>query len=201
MNSDFTSLLEDPFFSAFFQAWDDLRANGKIPHRSDVKLQDFAPFAADLLMYELHSPTDLRSRLIGSSVVERVKFQGSDINWLDLVCPSVRDAGELWWNSLFSTPCAGVMQFSTRFLNGTNRLARAMLLPIIGPDGQTLLLTLNKATAVFRVDDASDTILISADCFQTLYIDVGFGLPAGQPARIDSKPADPEVLTSLYEKG
>lgn len=200
MNSDFTSVLEDPFFSSFFRTWEGLRTNGKLPHRADVRLQDFAPFAADLLMYDLYAPNDLRSRLVGSSVAERVKFQGSDVNWLNLVCPSVRDAGELWWNSLFSTPCAGIMQFSTRFLNGTNRMARAMLLPIIGPEGQTLLLTVNKATGVYRVDEASDTILISADCFQTLYIDVGFGLPAGQPARNDVKTIDPVILSMLYGK-
>ena len=192
-------MLEDPLFSSFFQAWEKLRTNGSVPNRSDVKLQDFAPFAADLLIYDLYSPTDLRSRLMGSRVTERVKFHGNDVNWLDLVCPSVRKAGELWWNSLINTPCAGIMQFSTRFLNGTNRLARAMLLPIIGPEGQTLLLTLNQATNVFRVDDAEGKILISADCFQTLYIDIGFGLPAGQEARVDSKTIDQDVLVSLYE--
>lgn len=79
-------------------------------------------------------------------------------------------------------------------------MARSMLVPIIGPEGQTLLLSLNKATGVYRVDDAVDKILISADCFQTLYIDIGFGLPDGQPERKDTKTIDPEILTMLYER-
>lgn len=199
MNRDFTSMLDDPLYVSFFEAWKSLRKGGGIPHRSDVKLQNYAQFAADLAIYELKSPTDLRSRLIGSHVSDRVKTHGAGLNWLDLVNAPMRAAGETWWNALFKTPCAGIMQFSTGFLNGTNRLGRSMLLPVVQANEEILLIALMQATAVYRVDEPRDQLVISHDCFQTQFVDIGFGLPQSLPPRTDSLPMDEAVLVSLFE--
>lgn len=203
MNSDFTSVMADERVSAFFEAWQKLRAGKDIPERSDVRLQDFAPFAADLLMYELKSSSDLRCRLMGSRVSERVGIGGPDVNWLELVCPEMRSSGEVWWNNLVSLPCAGLMQFSTGFLDGSNRLSRSLLLPIQQPSGEQpepkiILMAISLPSGVYRVDEPRKQLIISADCFQAKYLDIGFGLPGGIPAEQTHKTLDEDVLTRLY---
>ncbi len=198
MNSDFNSLLDDQFFDQFFQAWKALREGEELPNRRDVRLQDFASFASELLMYQLVSPTNLKCRLMGSLITERIKFHGPDINWFDFVAPETREAGLRWWQTLTSTPCAGIMQFSTGFLDGTNRIGRCILLPVQQTDGSIILMAISRASAVYRVDDPREELLISADCFQTRYIDIGFGLPEGLPEQDDCKPMASATLERLY---
>lgn len=197
METDFTSVLDDDYFYAFRNAWESLRSGDSIPFRSEVRLQDFARFAADLLIYELKEPSDLKCRLMGSRVSERVKPQSMDANWLEFVASDMLQAGLNWWTTLTGTPCAGVMQFSTAFLDGSNRLARCLLLPVKHSDGSIMLMGLTKASSVFRVEEPRDKIIVSADCFQTKYIDIGFGLPMGQPEQSDDKPIDPTILARL----
>ncbi len=198
MNSDFTSVMADERASAFFEAWQKLRVGNAIPERSAVRLQDFAPFAADLLMYELKSRSDLCCRLMGSRISERVGSGGQDVNWLDLVCPDMRPAGAIWWNTLISQPCAGLMQFSTGFLDGSNRLARSLLLPLEQSEGKIILMAISLPSNVYRVDEPRTQLNISADCFQTKYLDIGFGLPVGIPAEQTHKTLSEDVLIRLY---
>lgn len=198
MDTDFTKLLDDSFFGRFFLAWQTLRTGEGLPSRKDVRLQDFAPFAADLLMYELISPSHLRCRLMGSRVTDRVQMSGPDINWLDHVAPDMRRAGERWWQALVNTPCAGMMQYSVAHMDGTNRMSRCLLLPITQSEGQVMLLALTQASSVYRVDDTRDQLQISEDCFQTCYLDIGFGLPPGQEVVEHHKSPGRTILERLY---
>lgn len=200
MIRDFTQLVENEYVRRFFGAWQKLRIGGDLPTRKSVTLRDFAPFAADLLIYEMSAPGHLRCRLMGSHVSDRVKIYGPEVNWLDLVAPDMREAGNIWWSNLFSTPCAGVMQFSTGFINGTSRASQALLLPVRqGPD-EIQLIGLSNASGVYAADEARDQLIISYDCFQTKYLDVGFGLPAGVAEREDHKVLDDEILDIIFEE-
>jgi len=190
MHKDFTHEMNDVLFRRFFKTWQDARVGGNVPTRKAITLREFAAFAPDLLIYELRAPDDLRCRLMGSHVSDRVKTYSQDINWLKLVVDDMQEAGKTWWGNLFGTPCAGLMQFSTGFINGTSRVSRALLLPIAQSPGVVHLLTLATASEVYDVGDPREQLVISHDCFQSKYIDIGFGLPNNVPEAQDHKVLD-----------
>ncbi len=198
MNADYTSALTDPGFVAFRKTWQNQRKGNDIPLRADIRLQDFATFAVDIMMYELKAPGDLRCRLMGSRVADRVKLQGKDVNWLEMVSPDVRQAGQTFWNALFKTPCGGLMQFSTAYHDGTNRLARCLLLPVQQTDQSCILMAYSRPSGVYRLDPPRDALMISADCFQSTYIDIGHGLPADLPETSDIRLIGGSILKDLY---
>ncbi len=190
MYKDFTQTINDDLFRRFFKLWQNVRDGDALPTRKAVTLRDFAPFAPDLLIYELPAPDDLRCRLMGSNISDRVKAYSPDTNWLDLVAGDVREAGKICWGNLFTMPCAGLMQFSTGFLNGTSRISRALLLPMQHAPGVVNLLALATVSDVYNVGDPRDQLIVSHDCFQSNYIDVGFGLPENVPEAQDHKVLD-----------
>ena len=200
MFKDFTQIVESEYVRRFYDTWQKLRVDGKLPTRKSVTLRDFAPFASDLLIYEMPEPGHLRCRLMGSHVSDRVKIYNSDINWLELVAPDMREAGVTWWGNLFATPCAGVMQFSTGFINGTSRLSQALLLPVQEKPGEIQLMGLSNASAVYAAGETRDQLVISHDCFQTKYVDVGFGLPPGVAEATDHKIVSDEILSAIYDE-
>jgi len=198
MDTDFTKVITESSFRDFYDAWQQARDGDAVPTRKAIKLRDFASFAADLLIYELPEPEVLRCRLMGSHISERVKSYSPDINWFDLVAEDMRRPGIIWWGNMFRTPCAGVMQFSTGFLNGTSRVSRALLLPIEHAPGVVHLLALASASDVYDVDDRRERLIISQDCFQTRYIDIGFGLPETVPEAQDHKVLDETYGSRIF---
>lgn len=198
MEKDFTQIVDAVLFRRFFEAWQKLRVGDALPARKAVSLRDFAPFAADLLIYELPTPDFLNCRLMGSHVSDRVKIGNADLNWFDFIVPDMVEDSKIWWGSLFSTPCAGVMQFSTGFLNGTSRISQAMLLPVQTEQGQIHLLTLSNASSVYAAGEPREKLIILHDCSQVKSIDVGFGLPDGIPERIDYKVLDADIADLIF---
>lgn len=200
MIKGFTQIVEDDYVRRFYDTWQKLRVGDDLPTRKSVSLRDFAPFAADLLIYEMPTPGYLRCRLMGSQISDRVKTSDPDINWLDLVAPDMQEIGRTWWDNLFATPCAGVMQFSTCFHNGTSRLSQALLLPVQNKPEEIQLLGLSNGSGVYAAEEARDQILISRDCFQIKYIDVGFGLPPGVAEATDYKVLDDATLSAIFNE-
>lgn len=195
MVEDFTRTVHEFSFRRFFDSWQAARVGDDLPARKAITLRDFAPFVSDLLIYEHPQPGILQCRLMGEHISDRVKIYNRHVNWLDLVADDMHVAGTAWWSSLFAVPCAGVMQFSTGFLNGTNRISRAYLLPIQHAPGVVHLLGLASASDVYETGNPREKLIISEHCFQTKYVDIGFGIPADLPEASDHK-----VLKNAWAK-
>lgn len=187
MEKDFTRAVKGASFRRFFECWQAARVGNDLPTRKAITLRDFAAFASDLLIYEMPEPGVLHCRLMGEHISNRVKIYDREINWLDLVADDMRPAGVVWWSNLFTLPCAGMMQFSTGFLNGTNRISQAYLLPIQHAQGEVHLLGLAAASLVYADGEPRDRLIISDHCFQTKFIDIGFGMPDDLPDASDHK--------------
>ncbi len=198
MYKDFTHAIDDDLFRLFFAIWQKARDGDAVPMRKAITLHEFAPFAPDLLIYEMHASDDLRCRLIGSRISDQVQTHFPGINLFDLVADDMRETGKVWWGNLFGTPCGGLMQFSAGFLNGTSRISRVLLLPITHAPGVMHLLALAKTSEVYDVGVPRDQLIFSHDCFQTQYIDIGFGLPANVPEAQDHKVLDEAIGDRIF---
>ncbi len=198
MVEDFTLTVNETSFRRFFDSWQAARVGDDLPMRKAITLRDFAPFASDLLIYEQPEPGVLHCRLMGEHISDRVKIYNRNINWLDLVADDMRQIGAEWWNSLFATPCAGVMQFSTGFINGTNRISRAYLLPVQHAPGVVHLMGLASASDVYEAGQPREALIVSEHCFQSKYVDIGFGIPADLPEASDHKPLKKAWAEQLF---
>lgn len=193
MFPDYKFLLDDPVFAEFFQAWRDARCGAEIPCRKDIKLQTFARYAESLMIFERDSEQELKCRLIGSKLSDRVGAIDNDVNWLDLMASDAKETALEWWRTAFNTPCAGLLQFSVSYPNGNNNLAHALFVPLRSNDGGVHMLGLIRNLGIYRVDPASDALLYGQDFYQATYVDVGYGLPSGHPKSVDFRPMDPAI--------
>lgn len=172
--------LQSEPFKSFFAMWQSTRRNNQIPTRQDIHLRDFVDHLENLVIYERRGRRDLRYRLTGSGVADRVENIGVEINLFDLFVPEVHDACEVWWNAVMDQPCGGVMEFSTAFTNGTHRAGIAIALPILSPRGETLLLARNHMMGLLRADEPRESVAFGQDYAIGRYFDIGCGVPEGQ---------------------
>lgn len=181
MSIDFDSIITQEPFPDFWAAWQSSRVEGNIPLRADIRLQNFARFADSLQIYELKSPRDLRCRLIGSKVAERVQQVSPEDNLFDFFSEPAAAIGEKWWVNMASTPCGGLMCFSTHYANGIKRMVPSLVLPITGAKGQKLFLALNSLPRMLDRSEPSGKLIIAEDAFEGKFLDVGYGLPIDVP--------------------
>ena len=179
MTTDFDSIIASDLFPDFMQAWQSARKDDAIPLRSDIRLQEFAKFADSLQIYELKERLDLRCRLMGSRVSERVQQVGPEDNLFDFFGTSAKAVGEKWWNGMASAPCGGLMCFSTHYMSGVVREVPSLVLPMTGSEGSILFLAFNRIPKFLGNSEPQDKVTIAEDAFAGKFIDVGFGLPEG----------------------
>lgn len=179
MNSYVEETLQSEPFRSFLATWQSLRVGNKLPSRGKIHLRDFVDHLENLIIYERFGPRDLRYRLTGSGVSERVDNIGVEVNLFDLFVPEVHDACEIWWNAVMDAPCGGIMEFSTAFTNGNHRAGMAIALPILSQRGTPLLLALNHMMGIIRVSEPRAQVAFGVDYAIGHYFDIGYGVPPG----------------------
>lgn len=180
MHPDFLTVWNSPKVASFVAAWQNVREGNALPARGDIRLQDFAVFADSLAIHERLGPDHMRYRLAGSMVPNA----SDTLNLFDLYAADVREGSELWYNHMFDTPCAGVADTSLAFPNGTHRVCFNVALPIIGPDGSTLMLALLILGDVIRASEPRDALRVGLDHCVGTFVDIGYGLPSGVESSI-----------------
>lgn len=179
MQDFLTKTLSDEPFASFHRAWDAERVDGALPSRQSIHLRNFIDHLDNLVIYERRGRRDLRYRLTGSGVAERVDNLGVEVNLFDHFVPDVHAACEEWWNTVMDHPCGGLMEFSTRFSNGTTRAGMAIALPITSERGETLLLARNHMMDIIDVGATCDAPVFGEKYAIGHYFEIGFGVPEG----------------------
>lgn len=179
MRPELQDILTDPSFADFFAAWQKARGGDDLPNRRDISMRDLAPFAEHMLLYEWDGGTNLHCRLMGASVTDRIKVNATSLNWLDAISHDMLAASIDWWNTVQKTPCAGAMEYSVAYLDGSCKIGQSLFLPVRRRSGDIHILALNAAYGTYQVEPSRDQIKLAGDCLLTSYIDVGFGAPNG----------------------
>lgn len=185
MHPDFLTIWHSPKVASFVAAWQNVRDGNALPARNDIRLQDFAAFADSIAIHERLGPDHMRYRLAGSLVPNAA----DTYNLFDLYDEDVREASERWYNYMFDTPCAGVADTSLALPNGTHKVSFNVALPIVGPDGATLLLALLILGEPIRVSEPREILGVGIDHSVGTFVDIGHGMPMGmQDAVVTAKP-------------
>lgn len=188
MHESVEKLLAIEPFRSFLQTWQEARDGADIPFRNKIKLKEFAGFAENLVIYQRKGRRDLRYRLTGTQVAERVDNIGPEVNLFDFFVPDTLDDAELWWNELFDQPCGGMMDFSMAYPDGAVREVITLLLPIKTETERDMILSLHVIGDLIRLQKPMDHVLVANDYVVGHYFDIGFGLPETPPAYWPYKP-------------
>ncbi len=188
MHDDVTKYLASEPFKSFLATWQTARDDEDIPFRHRIELRAFASHAENLVIYQRKGRRDLRYRLTGSQVANRVDNIGPEVNLFDFFVPGTLDDAELWWNAIFDTPCGAIMDFSMTYPDGNVKEVVTLLLPIKTAYERDMILSLHKVGDIVRVTKPRSHVLVAEDYVSGYYFDVGFGLPASPPEYWPYKP-------------
>ena len=176
--------LKDPTLIQFFAAWNKARNGSGLPQRSDIRLQDFYKFAPNTVIFEQHGVRDIRLRLIGNDVADRIQLRKQSTNLFDFFDESGAVYASEFWSALFNVPCGGLTEYSMIYQTGCHKPATTLALPIAGKNGEHFMLGLNRVGPAYRQSERRDAVLAGSDFTENRYLDVGFGTPENRKGQI-----------------
>lgn len=193
-NVDFDYALEYPPFNLFLEAWNSARPGEDIPNRLDIKIQNFSKHVTNMVITERVSRDKFWPRLTGGAVDNRMSGRLKNLNLLDLHTDDIRDGIQTMLNALLDTPCGVTTEYSIAYPNGKHVGCQLLLLPVRGPEGTTMVLSIQRALGTIRLALPTEMPLVGQDYALGRYWDLGFGLPENLDQSFTLKAKDPSVF-------
>lgn len=182
---DFRACLPGPLSAAsrrFFTAWHGWRHGRALPERRDIDLADLGEQALMCLMVEIRSRDDIPIVMAGPGIAERIGFDLTGCNYLDLTSPENRATrAELTLEQILQ-PCGFMLYYWLRYPGERMLPVEWVGAPVCraGEAIPDLILSCATPLAKLAADGVADPdSYMIGDGMR--FIDIGFGIPAANP--------------------
>lgn len=167
----------------FLLAWDRWRGTNLLPRRGDVALADIKKLLPRVMVFEVRDAEHIVFRLAGSVIGERLGFDPTGLNHLDLAPTEGRAIRAAQLLAEVRQPCAAVMLYPVVYASGRRVPAEVVSAPV-EPDRQGEPIQVI-ALATELADSALETPANGARLIAAgeglAFIDIGAGVPPLSP--------------------
>jgi hypothetical protein len=186
-STDFLDTLPTPLSQQarqFFAVWHRWRGNRRLPRRSDLSLGELGPLAESCLLLNIRSPLDIRMETVGRAITEKMGFDLTGLNYLDLTSRENRNWRAHLTIAQAAQPCGVLIYYWLRFPDGAVLPVEFTGAPLYedGADDPSLILccATGLADTVGRRQPLDPDSYIEGDGMR--FIDIGYGIPPLVPS-------------------
>ncbi|MAU59596.1 PAS domain-containing protein [Parvibaculum sp.] len=161
-----------------FQYWLSLPRASGIPNASDFDPAAARSWLADMTILTVNGPEEIRHRLVGTGIADRLGYDATGKNLLDFVDPSyrrqcARDMLEVAWR-----PCGWQVRYLTHYPSGRVAHVQSIYLPLKGPERQPpRIVSVHTPENPERYTRTASKPNFASEIARMVWIDVGFGVP------------------------
>lgn len=172
-------------FSDFKAAWEAARGAKPLPTRADISLRLFARFVPNMTAFFRKGAMAYPYTQMGEDMKTRLDRDSSKLNFFDILYPEIRDQAELYWSSLFLTPCAGLQEYSMEYANGAIRRLVSISLPILQrADGPVMAVSYSHVVSERFQANSRGSAVMGEHYAAACLLDAGFGVPDVDPGKM-----------------
>lgn len=167
-----------------FDYWSRLPAPGGVPDVADFKPTAIARWLPDTTIAEICSPTAAYYRLAGTRVAERMGHDPTGVNMLDLVAENFRAEASRDLHEVVFRPCGLYILYENTYSSGRVSTIESLYLPLRPPASacpRIVAMHAPEETLDYRTPRRLS--LLAATVREIVWIDIGFGTPAGDQPR------------------
>ncbi|MEX1152984.1 PAS domain-containing protein [Parvibaculum sp.] len=161
-----------------FEYWCGLpRADG-MPDASDFDPIAIVGCLPDIAIVSVRSPTDIHHRLVGTGLVNRVGYDATGVNLLDLITDDNRVQCSRDMHEVVYRPCVSQARVSSHYISGRIAHAQSIYLPLRGPAGQPpRIVSIHTPEEPTGYDVPMEKPRFADHIDRVVWIDVGCGTP------------------------
>lgn len=184
---DFLETLPTPLSQQarqFFAIWQSWRGERRLPQRSDLAKGELGALADACLLLNIRSPQDIRMEQVGRTIIEKMGFDLTGMNYLDLTSKENRSWRAHLTVAQAAQPCGVLIYYWLRFPDGAVLPVEFTGAPLYedGADEPNLILccATGLADTMGRKQPVDPDSYVEGDGMR--FIDIGFGIPPLNPA-------------------
>ncbi|MEQ8267483.1 MAG: PAS domain-containing protein [Parvibaculum sp.] len=161
-----------------FRYWSSLPRLEGMPDASDFDPLAIIGCLPDMVVVSVNSPTDIHHRLVGTGLVNRLGYDATGVNLLDLISEDNRVQCSRDMHEVVCRPCVSQARFSSHYISGRIAHVQSIYLPLRGPLGKPpRIVSLHTPEEPTRYDAPMEKPLFANHIDRVVWIDVGFGVP------------------------
>jgi hypothetical protein len=153
-------------------------APGRIPHKNELDLANFASVMPHLALVAISKPDRCIYRVAGERLKERVGLNLTGRNYYDFVQPERRQIAAGAMHMVIDTPCAFRAEMRQTYSGGVNLMIEASGFPLLSSESGVDGFILFADQGIDKLDDllTPHPILQGASLRHRDLIDLGFGV-------------------------
>lgn len=161
-----------------FQYWQSLPRSGGLPLYSDFDPAAARSWLADMTILSVNGPDEIRHRLVGTAIADRLGYDATGKNLLDFIDPSYRSQCARDMLEVVYRPCGWQVRYLTHYPSGRIAHVQSIYLPLQGPAGQPpRIVSVHTPEDPERYARASAEPSFASKIARMVWIDLGFGVP------------------------
>jgi len=165
-------------FQTLFDHWSQLRVGSDLPQAKSLSPRALAPHLHNMVIQEVHSPLEVRYRLVGTSVVSRMGVDPTGKNLLDYVADQMHQAASLLFQFVSSHPCGALTSHLNIAGNGRAMDILSLYLPVaVAPGEVPRVVSIHAQEEIVNYLPPSGQVKIGSALNGHAWIDLGFGQP------------------------
>ncbi|WP_300296854.1 PAS domain-containing protein [Ferrovibrio sp.] len=182
---DFLAKLPGPLSAPsrrFFSLWQDWRHGRALPTWRDIDLAALGDQARMCMLVEIRSRDDVHIVMAGPGIAERIGFDLTGCNYLDLTTPENRATRAQLTLEQILQPCGFMLYYWLRYPGDVVLPVEWVGAPVCSDGAAIPDLILSCATPLARIavaGVADPDSYVMGDGMR--FIDIGFGIPAANP--------------------
>lgn len=170
-------LFAEKGFQALFDHWSALRQADTLPASRDLSPRVLAPYLHNMIIQEVHSPAEIRYRLVGTSVVARLGIDPTGQNLLDFVTDEMHRPASLLFQLVVGHPCGAMTSHTNILGNGRALKLLSLYLPLATKDNIPRVVSMHTQEEVVDYVPPPGRVKIGSALHAHAWIDLGYGQP------------------------
>jgi len=166
-------------FRLFFDCYRAAQNGAPLAHQDALPMRQLAKIMSHLTLLEQESPEQLIYRIAGDTVIERLQFNPTGTNFLDLLPSDQRDEAVAGHQTMLTHPCGFYMVYESEFENGSRAIIETITLPLRKTAGAEpkLFLSYHAHHSTTGIAEINSGTVLAINRLKTEYADIGCGEP------------------------
>ncbi len=173
------TLLKEPSKQALFDFWNETRGKSLVPSAPRIDPALIVSLLKDLVIFDFLGKTDVRYRLAGTLVAERMEHELTGKNIIEMLGTENRELVAQMFEQIAMRPVGSFAEYENIYKSGKRAVIHSLYLPL-GKTGETSprILSTHTQHKTLSYGDKQPSVTIAASITKIIWIDIGAGVPA-----------------------
>ncbi|PCJ68451.1 MAG: hypothetical protein COA62_14905 [Rhodobiaceae bacterium] len=176
--SEIDEVLTQPSHKALFEFWTETRKQDLLPLATEIDPSRIPHLLKDIAIFDVLDKTEVRYRLAGTSIAERMGADPTGQNVIEMLSPKTREFISEIIEAIINQPVGVLVKYETVHQGGKRAALESLYLPL-GRTEETSprVLSTHVQQKILGYEEERSATSVAEAITDVIWIDIGAGVP------------------------